>query len=134
MIDIERDMYQTIVNKVYASFPNIYTYGEGMPTKAKFPCLIIEEADNSTYSQTQDSGSNENHAIVMYEVNVYSNKANGKKDECKAIHKIVDEEFIRLGFSRLSVNSFSLNNATLFRIVSRYTAVVSKDKTIYRRY
>ena len=134
MIDVERSIYQRVVNKLYTSFPHIYTYAEGMPVKAKFPCVVIEEADNYSYQQTQDTASNENHAVLMYEVNVYSNKTNGKKDECKAIQKIIDEEFNAIGFSRLSTNSFSLNDATLYRIVSRYTAVVSKDEKIYRRY
>ena len=134
MIDVEKQIYKRIVNKLVIDFPDIFVYGESIPLlKAKFPCVVIEEQDNYTYNRTQDSGSLENHAVVMYEVNVYSNRANGKKDECKAIQKIIDEEFLTMGFSRLSSNNFSLNDATLYRIVSRYTGVVSKDETVYRR-
>lgn len=133
MIDIEHEVYQRIVNKLTSAFPKIYTYGEGMPSKARFPCVIIEEADNYAYDKTQDSASLENHAVVMYEVNIYSNKVNGKKDECKKIQKIVDSEFLAMGFTRVSVSNLSSNNATLYRIVSRYTGVVSDKEKIHRR-
>lgn len=133
MIDIEHEVYQRIVNKLTSAFPKIYTYGEGMPLKAKFPCVIIEEADNYAYDKTQDSASLENHAVVMYEVNIYSNKVNGKKDECKKIQKIIDCQFEQMGFTRISKTSMSINNATVYRIISRYQAVVSKNKEIFRR-
>lgn len=133
MIDIEHEVYQRIVNKLTSAFPNIYTYGEGMPSKARFPCVIIEEADNYAYDKTQDSASLENHAVVMYEVNIYSNKVNGKKDECKKIQKIIDCQFEQMGFTRISKTSMSINNATVYRIISRYQAVASKNKEIFRR-
>lgn len=133
MIDIEHEVYQRVVNKLTSAFPKIYTYGEGMPLKAKFPCVIIEEADNYAYDKTQDSASLENHAVVMYEVNIYSNKVNGKKDECKKIQKIIDCQFEQMGFTRISKTSMSINNATVYRIISRYQAVVSKNKEIFRR-
>lgn len=133
MIDIEDEVYRKIINELVISFPKIYAYREQLSTIAKFPCVIIEEADNYAYDRTQDSGSLENHAVVMYEVNVYSNKLNGKKDECKQIQKIIDFQFEQMGFTRISKTFMTMNNATVYRIVSRYQAVVSKDKQIFRR-
>ncbi len=133
MIDIEDDVYRKIINKLVIFFPKIYVYGEQQSAVAKFPCVIIEEADNSAYDKTQDSGSLENHAVVMYEVNIYSNKVNGRKDECKQIQKIIDCQFEQMGFTRISKTPMTTTNTTVYRIVSRYQAVVSKNKEIFRR-
>lgn len=133
MIDIEDQVYQKIIDELKRLFPSIYCYKEQQSALAKFPCAIIEEADNYAYDKTQDSGSLENHAVVMYEVNIYSNKANGKKGECKQILQIIDKQFEKMGFTRISKVLMTMNKATVYRIISRYQAVVSKNKEIYRR-
>ena len=105
-----------------------------MKSPAVFPAVMIEEKANSVYQKTQDSGNIENHASVMYEVNVYSNKQAGKKSECKAIFKVIDDEFAAMGFTRILKEPIpNLEDATLYRMVGRYTGIISIDKTIYRR-
>ena len=70
----------------------------------------------------------------MYEINVYSNKAKGKKAECKAIVAVVDSEMMTMGFTRMMLNPIqNMNDATVYRILGRYRAVVSKTNVIYRR-
>lgn len=69
----------------------------------------------------------------MYEVNVYSNKTSGKKAECRAIAAVIDDILLGLGFTRTMKNPVSMDDATIYRMVTRYTAVVSIDQTIYRR-
>jgi hypothetical protein len=70
----------------------------------------------------------------MYEVNVYSNQQTGKKSKCKEIFKIIDNEFQKLGFTRTLKEPIpNLKNATIYRMIGRYTAVVSADERIYRR-
>ena len=76
----------------------------------------------------------ENHAQVLYEVNVYSNKTSGKKAECKAIIALIDSKMEALGFTRTLMNPVpNEEDATVYRMVARYRAIVSKNKTIYRR-
>lgn len=76
----------------------------------------------------------ENHAQVLYEVNVYSNKTSGKKTECKAIIALIDSKMEALGFTRTLMNPVpNEEDATVYRMVARYRAIVSKNKTIYRR-
>ena len=132
MIDIEKSVYTRVFDAVSSAFSNISIHDENLLLPSEFPCLTIEEADNYAYDRTQDSGSLENHAVLMYEVNIYSNKATRKKDECKAIQKVVDREFENMGFTRISKIPMTTNNATVFRMVSRYTAVANNNE-IYRR-
>ena len=70
----------------------------------------------------------------MYELNVYSNKAAGKKAECKHIAAVVDAEMAAMGFTRMMLNPIpNMDDATIYRITGRYRAVVSKNQTLYRR-
>lgn len=134
MIDIENEVFNRIATRLREEFNPISVYGEYIKSPAVFPAVIIEERGNSAHERTQDSGSVENHARLMYEVNVYSNKQSGKKSECKAIFKIIDGEFASMGFTRVLKEPIpSLEDATIYRMIGRYTAVVSTDKVIYRR-
>lgn len=133
MIDIENEVFTTIATELRSQFTGINVYGEDVRSPSSFPCVSIVEADNYTLRRTQDSGSNENHANVMYEVNVYSNKTSGKKTECKEIFAVIDEIMLGLGFTRSNKNPVTMDEATIYRIVGRYVAIVSTNQTIYRR-
>lgn len=133
MIDIENEIFTAISKAVLAKFPKAKMSPETILSPSVFPCVCAEEADNYAVTSTQDSGSNENHANVMYEVNIYSNKVGGKKAECKTILKIIDGVFSNFGFTRTGMNPIPMNDPTKYRLFARYKAVVSKNKTIYRR-
>lgn len=133
MIDIENAVFTEVATALRARFPGITVESVTTYSPSKFPCVCIEETDNYSYLSTRDTASNENHTNVVYEVNVYSNKTNQKKTEAKAIIALVDETMNGLGFVRLTKTPINLDNATKYRIFARYRAVVSKDKTIYRR-
>ncbi len=134
MIDIENEVFNRIATRLREEFNPISVYGEYIKSPAVFPAVIIEERGNNAHERTQDSGSVENHARLMYEVNVYSNKQSGKKSECKSIFKMIDEEFASMGFTRILKEPIpNIEDATIYRMVGRYTAVVSTDKVIYRR-
>lgn len=133
MIDIENEIFTKIVTELRSQFPDINVYGEDVRTPSSFPCVSIVEADNYALTNTRDSGSNENHAVLMYEVNVYSNRTSGKKSECKAILAIIDCLLVGMGFTRTMKNPVTMDDATIYRMISRYTAIVSKNQTIYRR-
>ena len=134
MIDIENEVFDSVATEVRTKYPDSYVVGEYVKTPPKFPCVSLVEMDNRSYQQTEDSGSVENHASLMYEVNIYSNKTVGKKMECKAIAALVDERMLALGFARTMLQPIpNLDDATIYRMVGRYSAVISKDKVIYRR-
>lgn len=134
MIDIENELYTQIATALRAEFNPISIFGEMVKAPAVFPAVMVEEKDNSIYQRTQDSGNIENHAVLMYEVNIYSNKTSGKKTECKNIFKVIDEIFASNGFTRTLKEPIpNMEDATIFRMVGRYTAIASNDKRIFRR-
>ena len=134
MIDIESRVFNDVLAKLKLKYPDLYMVGEYVKTPSKFPCVSLMEMDNQSYQRTEDSGSSENHVSVMYEVNIYSNKSVGKKSECKAIAALVDEQMLALGFARTMLQPIpNFDDATIYRMVGRYSAVISKDKLLFRR-
>ena len=134
MIDIENDIFNAVATVVRTKHPDVYMVGEYVKTPPKFPFVSLVEMDNQSYQRTEDSGSSENHASVMYEVNVYSNKTVGKKSECKSIAALIDEQMLALGFARTMLQPIpNMDDATIYRMVGRYSAIISKNKVIYRR-
>lgn len=134
MIDVENAVFHAVVTKVREQYPNIYMVGEYVKSPSSFPAVSLVEMDNAIRTDTIDSGSTENHANVMYEVNVYSNKTTGKKSECKAIIALIDREMLALGFVRATLTPVpNMNDSTIYRMVGRYRATVSPDFKIYRR-
>ncbi len=133
MIDIESQVFDAVAKRLKASFPDIVVTGEYVKAPSGFPCVSLIEMDNAQHRATQSSSSNENHASLMYELNVYSNKARRKKSECKEIAAVVDDVMANLGFTRTMLNPVpNLNDATIYRIVGRYSAIVSRDEVIFR--
>ncbi|MDL2302046.1 hypothetical protein LJC58_06810 [Lachnospiraceae bacterium OttesenSCG-928-D06] len=134
MIDIESEIFDMVSAKVRAKYPKIFMTGEYVKSPSTFPCVSLIEADNASYQKSQTTDSVENHVSVLYEVNVYSNKTNGKKTECKDIVSIIDSELAKFGFTRTMLNPIpNEEDATIYRMVGRYKAIVSKNNTIYRR-
>ena len=134
MIDIESIIFQRLSTVLRANYSEISVYGEYVKTPAVFPCVTIEEKDNYVLERTQSSGGIENHAGLVYEINVYSNKKTGKKSQCKEIFSLIDREMQDIGFTRTMLHPFpDIDDATIYRMVGRYKAVVSTNKTIYRR-
>ena len=134
MIDVENSIFGGVSAVVRAAYPSIYMVGEYVNAPSKFPCVSLMEMDNQTYQRTEDSGGSENHVSVMYEVNVYSNKSVGKKSECKAIAALIDEQMLALGFARTMLQPIpNLDDATIYRMVGRYSAIISKNKQFFRR-
>jgi hypothetical protein len=134
MIDIESAVFNQVATRVREVYPDVFMAGEYVKSPPSFPAVSLVEMENSTRVETIDSGSNENHVNVMYEVNVYSNKTVGKKSECKEIIALIDEEMLAMGFSRSTLTPVPNEyDSTIYRMVGRYRATVSSKHEIYRR-
>lgn len=134
MIDIEQSVFSTVSAKLHETYPGVFATGEYVKSPPSFPCVSLVEADNQVYRNSQTTDSMENHAVVLYELNVYSNKKKGKKAECKELVALIDKELVTLGFTRIMSNPLpNEGGATIYRMVARYSAVVSKNNVIYRR-
>ena len=93
--------------------------------------MSITQSDNSVVSESM-TGSSE-IAQVMFEINVYSNKTEGKKTECKEIMKVIDSVLFKMNFKRISLTPVpNMEDASIYRLVSRYR-VATDGHYFYRR-
>ena len=133
MIDIEAKVYTPIAAALRAAFPGISVQGNYTKSPSAFPFVSIVEEDNYTTLTHLDSGDTEKYATLMYEVNVYSNKTQGRKSECKAILSLIDSMMYSMNFTRIVLSPVpNLDNATIFRMTARYRAESDGTK-IFRR-
>ena len=139
MIDIESKVVDTIFNAVTAVYPNAdVTTGFDNKT-AVFPCVVVEEVENTPFRRTATDDCSENHTRVGYEVSVYTVDFNSAKTEGKKIIGIVDTALAGLKFRRIRKNQ-PLNVArNLFRQYGRWEVIVGKptvsgEDTVYQMY
>lgn len=131
MIDCENEVYTRIARVLRDKFPGINIAGEYVNAPSSFPHVSITQSDNSVVSE-QMTGSAE-MAQVMFEINIYSNKADGRKTECKDIAKVIDDVMFRMNFKRMALTPIpNMEDATIYRIVARYRAMTD-GKHFYRR-
>ena len=131
MIDIENDIFDHFAKTLRAEHPGVNILSDFTVAPAKFPVVTLIESDNRILQRMRTTNI-ENAVSVMYEANVYSNKPSGKKSEAKAIANTVDAIFNELGFTRTFREQVpNMKDATIYRIVCRYEAVVDKDLMIY---
>ena len=132
MIDLESDIFDYVAKALRVAHTGIDVKAEYVEMPAKFPHVSIVESDNRVLTRMRTNNI-ENAASVMYEVNIYSNKASGKKSEAKAIANTLDDVMSGIGFTRTFREQVpNLRDATIYRIVCRYEAVIDKNFVIYQ--
>jgi hypothetical protein len=131
MIDIENMLFTKMKNNLPSTVKTGTMYSS---VQSEFPYVSLIVMDNSIYEPFIDSARIENAVEIMVEVNVYSNKTSGKKEECKKLMKNIDDTLSGLGLVRSYCQPTpNLEDATIYRITARYRAVVDKNLNIYRR-
>lgn len=126
MIDIENYVFNNISKELRNKFQNIFVKSEYVKNISDFPCVFINEKTNTVLQETSDEVI-ENHANLMYQVDIFSNLTSSKKAECKKILKVVDEKMSEMGFVRILCEPIeNLEDATIYRITARYNAIVGR--------
>lgn len=132
MIDLENDIYDYAAKALRAAHTGIDVAAEYVEMPAKFPHVSIVEADNRILERMRTNNI-ENAIQSMFEVNIYSNKASGKKSEAKEIANTLDDVLSGIGFTRTFREQVpNLRDATIYRIVCRYEAAIDKNFVIYQ--
>ena len=131
MIEIEAKVYTTLRNALVVACPNIFVTSEPTATQAKFPAVSIVQQDNYMSINKLDNSGAERFATVMYQIDVYSNKSNGKKSQCKEIMGVIDTILFGLNFTRLSLTPIPMENDGYYRLTARYRAETD-GQNLYR--
>ena len=132
MVDCENEVYTKVATALRTAISNISISGDYSVVPSSFPHVFLYESDNSVVTRyTGNSGSEMDQ--VTFTVEVYSNKASGKKTEAKKIMNAIDAVMYSINAERLSKMAVpNLNNASIFRYVARYR-VLTDGVNFYRR-
>lgn len=126
MIDIENIVVDKVIERLTNSFENITVSSEETKTPASFPAVLILQKSNTVYLDSRDENK-ENHANIMFQADIYDNDVNDKKATCKRISSELDSIMQEMGFTRTMCEPIAnLEDATIYRITMRFTAVASK--------
>lgn len=126
MIDIEN----AVVNKItlttrtqYAStYPGLKIYSLPPELPESFPCVSIELLSDTTTRTTLEFGkASENHADLTFQVDVYANDGDKRKETAKTIFNFVDSEMQKMGFVRSMAMPTPNIDRSVYRITGRYT-------------
>lgn len=136
MIDKENEVFTRVKRAVMAkysgltdkNFASAYTNSTTI-----FPFISIIQQDSSDDLGMADNTNIERGVNISFDVNVYSNKANTKKSECKKIISIVDDTMRSMNFMRETLRPTpNMVDSSIYRITGRYSAKADANN-FYRR-
>lgn len=132
--DIEADVFDVIATALETKYGNIFITSEYVHSPERFPAVSLIQEDDAAFLPALDSEGS-HHSQVMFEANVYSNLASGRKSQVKEIMQTIDEKMSKLGFVRLSRQPMTLPNAetSIYRMNARYRTIVDENKRLLRR-
>lgn len=114
-----------------AQFGNISVKGEAVNVPPKFPCVCFYEADNYIAREDLDSSPSERFATLLYRVDVYTNKASGRKTEAKSILNTVRPFLYSKNFTRFSSTPINDMGDGILHIAETYR-VKTDGNSFYR--
>lgn len=138
MIDKEIEIYNLIKN---ALGNDVFITTSYIDKPASFPCVYMEQTNSYPINLTQES--KEEYAVLSYQFDIYSNKVNGRKQECKNIANTIDTVMMSRNFTRNAmihnynpsegtVYTNDVHDENVYRIILRYEGVGSETH-FYRR-
>ena len=143
MIDIESKIFMIVYNAVMAYDNTIYVTSEASIAPPSFPAVYVEQIDSYNPPEYRISSHEELYAAMTFNVEVYSNKASGKKQEAKNILTVIDNAMRVAGLRRTMSNyvdltdnrnsSVSNRNQSIIRLLGRYECLADTGGNIYAR-
>ena len=131
MIDFSNEIFDAVAKHLRSLYKGIQVKGEYVATPAKFPTVTIDEIGNIPVEL--DSAKTSKYADVVYRVQVFSNKANGKRAEAREIYKAVDEKLMELGLiAKTFTTTPAIYNSEIYSITATYGGIIGRDGVIYR--
>lgn len=134
MIDFENEIFTAVATQVRSKHSEAKIKGEYVRSPAEFPLLAVSEYENVNVDRLIDSSQEDKYAGLGYRLQVFSNKASGKKSEAKAIFKTADEQMRGMGFRRRTYTTTpEIYNSTIYSITATYEAIIDVNGVVYTR-
>lgn len=132
MISIHNEVFDRLTTALQNADANIQTSSVYTNSPTHYPFVSIEQIENDVYEQGIDCCEIENFANIAFEINCYA-QGNTRMSDCYKLLEVADNFMKSIGFMRESITPMQDQNETTYRIIGRYSGVVSKDHKVYRR-
>lgn len=133
MIDCENEVFTRVADGLRDAFPDVNVTSEYVRAPTSFPHVSVVMADSYSVTEKEDSTFQENLTGVLFEVNAYSNRASGRKAECKHLINLAGDILTRMNFRRIAQTPVpNLEDGSIYRITARFRAATD-GKYFYRR-
>ena len=121
MIDIENKIVDTLDN----ALTGVYVTTSYRIVEKEFPALQVHYTYTGDLTKTFDNNLNPHHAKIMVQTDAYSLD----RDEAKAMNALVVDTMHGMKFTCTESRELSGFYSDLFRITSRFTAIVGEGVT-----
>ena len=131
--DVETYVFTAVKNAISTAHTGVFVSGEYLQMPDRFPAVFIIQQDS--YNHTDSISFDGTHADrLMYEVNVFSDKKSGRKQQCSKIMATIDATLQGLGFIRTSRMPISTPNLepNIYRLTARYRTIITEDLDTFR--
>lgn len=129
MIDVENLVFDTVFNQVRNVYPTVEINKGYIDENAVYPCIIVRETNNVPVQRMDTDDCAENFSRLTYQVDVYSDKTDTARSECRELLKLVDDAMQNMKFRRIHMSEPLNIDRTIFRQYARYSVIVGKGVT-----
>lgn len=134
MIDIENAVVNNLIlaarSQFASAYPGLCVYSVTPEVPESFPCIVVEMLSDITTKGTLEFGkTSENHADVTFQIDVYCNNGDDRKQTAKTIFAFLDTTMQNMGFVRILATPTPNIDRTIYRITGRYTGRVDEGTT-----
>lgn len=134
MIDFQNEIFTNVATNVRSAHKGVTVTGEYTRSPSKFPAVTLDEIENVTVSNLEDSSHEEKYSGLGYRLQVFSNKTGGKKAEAREIFATADSVMRRMGFRRVTYSTTpEIYDSTIYSITATYEAIVDVNGVMYKR-
>lgn len=127
MISLENEVTNAIDSALTAAGTGAFVTAGYIQSSTQFPCVQVVEIDSRVLERGSSLSTIEVFATVVIEINFYSNKIPGKKEECKYLAAVTDEVMEGLGFMRtMLIQTPNYEDATIYRMTGRWQKIQAK--------
>lgn len=126
MIDIENVVVSKITTatrtQFLSTYPGLKVYSTTPQQPESFPCVVLEMVSDISVRQTYSFDSTrEQHADVVFQLDVFCNNGASSKQTAKTIFDFIDKQMQDMGFVRNMAMPTPNVDRTIYRITGRYT-------------
>lgn len=127
MITLENQVVDAIDIALENEYPSAFVTAGYIKSASHFPCIQVVEIDNRVFERATSLSEIEVMATIVIEINFYSNKVNGRKEECRQLALITDEVMEGLGFMRILFSQTpNYEDATVYRMTGRWQKIQAR--------